>query len=140
MAESHEPSRGYAPTSRFVLMQGSVINAVMLTAMNTDLPGEVQARVTMDIYDSIRGAALLIPKGTKLIGRYNSDIRVGQDRVNLAFQRMILPNGISVDLPGNIGMDAAGRGGVGGDVNNHYTQMFFCVDADCDRSLCGCIC
>lgn len=125
LTSGREVSRGYAPASRFTLMQGSVINAVLRTAVNTDLPGELQARVLMDVYDSIAGKHLLIPKGTTLIGVYNSEVRIGQDRVNMAFKRMILPNGISVDLPGNIGMDSAGMGGVEGSVNNHYGQMFF---------------
>jgi type IV secretory pathway VirB10-like protein len=118
------PLRGYTPTSRFVLMQGKVINAVLLTAVNTDLPGEIQAKVLMDVYDSIVGDTLLIPKGATLIGSYNSDVAVGQERVNMGFKRMILPNGVSVDLVGNIGMDGAGRAGIEGDVNNHYPKMF----------------
>lgn len=119
------PLRGNTPTSRFLLMQGSIINAVTLNAMNTDLPGEIRARTTMDVYDSIRGEYLLIPKGTTLIGRYNSDVRVGQDRINTGFRRIILPNGISVDLNGNIGQDASGAAGIPGDVNNHYGRMFY---------------
>jgi type IV secretory pathway VirB10-like protein len=124
LTSGHEVSRGYAPSSKYVLMQGSVINAVLRTAVNTDLPGELQARVTMDVYDSVAGRSLLIPKGSTLIGVYNSEVRIGQDRVNMAFKRLILPNGISVDLPGNTGMDSSGMSGVEGSVNNHYGQMF----------------
>jgi type IV secretory pathway VirB10-like protein len=123
--KSHEPLRGYYPTSRFVLMQGGVINAVLMNALNTDLPGEVRARTTMDVYDSVGGNTLLIPKGSVLVGRYNSDVRVGQNRINTAFQRLILPNGLAVDLQGNIGQDQSGSAGLPGDVNNHYGQMFF---------------
>jgi len=122
--ESHEPLRGYSPSSRFVLMQGKVINAVLRTAVNTDLPGELLATVMMDVYDSIDGKHLLIPKGSSLIGVYNSDVRIGQDRVNMAFKRLILPNGTSVDLPGNLAMDSAGNSGIAGSVNNHYGNMF----------------
>lgn len=125
LTEGSEVSRGYAPPSRFVLMQGKTINAVLRTAINTDLPGEIQASVMSDIYDSISGNYLLIPKGSTLVGMYNSDVRVGQDRVNMAFRRLILPNGISVNLAGNIGMDSSGMSGVPGKVNNHYGQLFF---------------
>lgn len=123
--KGREPLRGNTPSSRFLLMQGSVINAVTLNALNTDLPGELRARTTMDIYDSIKGEYLLIPKGTTLIGQYNSDVRIGQDRINTGFSRLILPNGISVDLKGNIGQDASGAAGIPGDVNNHYGRMFY---------------
>lgn len=123
--DGQEVSRGYAPPSRFMLLQGKTINAVLRTAINTDLPGEIQATVLTDIYDSISGNYLLIPKGSTLVGVYNSDIKVGQDRVNMGFKRLILPNGISVTLPGNIGMDSSGMSGVPGSVNNHYAQMFF---------------
>lgn len=123
--KGREPLRGSTPASRFLLMQGSVINAVTLNALNTDLPGELRAKTTMDIYDSISGEYLLIPKGTTLIGQYNSDIRIGQDRINTGFTRLILPNGISVDLKGNIGQDASGAAGIPGDVNNHYGRMFY---------------
>lgn len=124
LKSDREVIRGYRPTSRYMLTQGQVINVVLMTAVNTDLPGEVQARVLMDVYSSIQEDALLVPKGSVIVGTYNSDIRVGQERVNMAFQRMILPNGVSVDLRGNIGMDGAGNGGVPGSVNNHYGQMF----------------
>lgn len=124
LTEGHEPLRGYTPASRFVLMQGKVINAVLKTSVNTDLPGEVQASVLMDVYDSISQKYLLIPKGSLLIGVYNSEVRIGQDRVNMAFKRLILPNGISVNLPGNLAMDSGGSSGIPGSVNNHYGRMF----------------
>lgn len=120
-----EISRPYAPPSTNMIMQGHVINAVMVNAINSDLPGEVVARVTMDVYDSIQGDKLLIPKGTKLIAPYSSDIRVGQERLMIAFNRLIMPNGLAVDLPGTMAMDGAGRSGVEGTVDNHYGQMFY---------------
>lgn len=121
---SRKVIRGYAPNSKYTLMQGKVINAVLKTSINSDLPGEIIASVLIDVYDSIEGRHLLIPKGSTLVGVYNSDIRIGQERVNMAFKRLILPNGISVDLGGNVAMDSGGSSGIGGSVNNHYGQMF----------------
>lgn len=121
--KTHEVARGYTPPSRFMLLQGAVLNAVLETALNTDLPGDVKARVMMDVYDSINGTNLLVPKGTLLVGKYNSDIRPGQERINVAFQRMILPNGVSVDMPADQGTMGDGSTGIAGDLNNHYFAM-----------------
>lgn len=107
-----------------VIHQGVIIPAVLLTALNSDLPGQISALVSMDVYDSVRGNSLMIPKGSKLIGQYNSDIRIGQERMMAAFTRIIRPDGSSINLAGMPGTDAIGQAGLQGDVNNHFWKMF----------------
>lgn len=118
------PLRPYAIKSRYTLVQGKVIPAVLGRDLNTDLPGEITACTTIDVYDSLSSDFLLIPKGSCLSGQYSSSIRSGQERVMFAFSRIILPNGISVNLQGATGSDLGGAAGIEGDVNNHFLQMF----------------
>lgn len=110
--------------SKNMILQGTVLPAVLITEINSDLPGQLTAQITMDVYDSIRGDHLLIPKGSRLVGQYNNDIRLGQERVMAAFKRLILPNGTYVDLQGMSISDAQGQSGVTGDVDNHFWKMF----------------
>jgi type IV secretory pathway VirB10-like protein len=107
-----------------VLLEGTVIPAVLLTAVNSDLPGTLVAQVTEDIWDSVHGRDLLVPKGTRLVGDYNADVRPGQQRVVAAFRRLILPNGSSVDLLGTQATDAQGRSGLQDQVDRHFLEMF----------------
>ncbi len=106
------------------LTQGKVIPAILLRNLNSDLPGEVVATSSVDVYDSVTGRYKLIPKGSTLVGRYASGIAMGQERLMFAFTRLILPNGLSFNLPGAQGMDVGGQSGVTGDVNNHFFKMF----------------
>ncbi|CAM5523747.1 type IV secretion system protein VirB10 [Thauera mechernichensis] len=78
----------------------------------------------MDVYDSVRSSTLMIPKGSKLIGQYNADIRIGQERMMAAFSRIIRPDGSSINLAGMPGADQIGQAGLHGDVNNHFWKMF----------------
>ncbi len=107
-----------------VLHEGSIITAVLVNGLNTDLPGQVTARVSNDVYDSIKGDKLLIPRGSRLVGRYNAEIQPGQERVLMAFQRLIMPDGRSVRLQGSPAADAHGKSGISGDVNNHFLKQF----------------
>jgi len=107
-----------------VIHQGVIIPAVLLTALNSDLPGQISALVSMDVYDSVRSSTLMIPKGSKLIGQYNADIRIGQERMMAAFSRIIRPDGSSINLAGMPGADQIGQAGLHGDVNNHFWKMF----------------
>lgn len=123
-----KPAKALKPTqveSKLTLVQGKVIPAVLGKRLNSDLPGDVTAFTTVDVYDSLSGRNLLIPKGSQLIGEYSNQIRAGQSRVMFAFSRIVLPNGLSYDLPGNKGQDLTGASGVTGDVNNHYVPRFF---------------
>lgn len=119
-----QPLRPYKVTNPYTLLQGKVIPAVLSRDMNSDLPGEVAACTTMDIYDSLSSRYLLIPKGSCLQGRYSNAIRTGQERILFAFTRLTMPNGLSVELPANPGSDLGGAAGIGGEVNNHFFKMF----------------
>lgn len=113
-----------APASKIMLVQNTMIPAVTLTAINSDLPGTITARVTEDVKDSLSQRHVLVPKGSRLIGRYSADISPGQERVLMAFSRLVLPNGQSVNLAGSQGVDGRGQAGLGGEVNNHWFKMF----------------
>lgn len=112
------------PASQTVVMQGTVIPVVLLTQINSDMPGQISALVTTDVYDSIRGTSLIIPRGSKLFGEYNSQVRVGQERALAAFTRLIRPDGTYVNLLGMNAADAKGQSGLEGEVNNHFLKMF----------------
>jgi type IV secretion system protein VirB10 len=106
------------------LLEGTIITAALETGINTDIPGAVRARVTSDVYDSITQSKVLIPRGSVILGRYRSSILVGQSRILVATERLILPNGKSIKLLGSPAADLSGMSGVGADVDNHFWDMF----------------
>lgn len=116
-------SRLTSPSSPNVLQAGSVIPAALITGVSSDLPNQVTAQVTQNVYDSPTGQTLLIPQGARLIGEYDSDIAAGQTRVLLAWDRLILPGGRSISLERLPGGDAAGMAGLAGRVDNHWGHM-----------------
>lgn len=118
------PDRLTAPTSRYVLQAGAVISAALITGIRSDLPGQITAQVTENVYDSPTGRFLLIPQGAKLIGVYDSQIAFGQSRVLLAWNRLILPDGRSIVLERQPGADAAGYSGLEDGVDHHWLQLF----------------
>lgn len=111
------------PISKYTVNAGSVINAVLDTTINTDQPGMIRATVSRPIYDTVNGTTLLIPQGTKVLGKYNSKITYGQERVQVSFQRLVFPNGNSIVLPNEAGMTEEGTTGLTGDVHNHWGQI-----------------
>lgn len=113
-----------APTSNYVVFQGTPIPTVLLSGINSDLPGDVTALVTSDVYDSIHRRFVLIPQYSRLFGKYNHEIAVGQKRVLVAMNRLLLPNGTWVPLGGARGTDLLGRSGMPANVNNHFMEMF----------------
>ncbi len=110
------PSLGYTVT------EGTVIPGVLETAISSDLPGIVRAINSADVY-SHDGSQLLIPKGSRLVGRYQSDIRRGQSRVFIIWNRILRADGMSV-LINSPGTDPLGRAGLEGDVDTHFFQIF----------------
>lgn len=122
--KTNKAIKSYRTASSYTLHQGKVIPAVLGRKINSDLPGEITAYTTVDIFDSLGNGHLLIPKGAGLAGRYSSGIKMGQERVLFAFQRLIMPNGESFDLPAAQGADLAGASGISGDANNHFFKMF----------------
>jgi type IV secretion system protein TrbI len=112
------------PASPYVLQAGSVIPAALITGIRSDLPGEVTAQVTEDVYDSPTGRFLLIPQGGKLVGQYDSQVSFGQSRVLLVWTRLIMPNGRSIALERQPAADAAGYAGLEDGVDNHWGMLF----------------
>ena len=115
------------PQSLYEVQAGSIIPALLLSGINTDLPGQITAQVRSNVYDSISGNYLLIPQGAKLIGLYDSQITYGQKRVLVVWNRIIYPDGRSIDLEGMPGIDLSGYTGFNDQVNNHYFKIFSSV-------------
>ena len=90
------PDRLQAVASPYVVQAGTLIAGALLTGIRSDLPGQITAQVTQNVYDSPSGRYLLIPQGAKLIGIYDSQVSFGQSRVLLAWTRLIMPNGHSI--------------------------------------------
>ncbi|MCP1471876.1 type IV secretion system protein VirB10 [Sphingobium sp. OAS761] len=109
-----------ARASRNIVQAGSIIPAALITGIRSDLPGQITAQVTQNVYDSPTGRILLIPQGARLIGEYESQITAGQTRVLLAWDRLILPDGRSIVLERQPGADAAGYAGLQDKVNQHW--------------------
>lgn len=111
------------PVSPYEVLAGSVISASLITGLNSDLPGEVIAQVTDDVYDTVTGRSLLIPQGARLIGTYDSVIAFGQSRALLVWQRIIMPNGSSVLIDNLPATDTAGYSGLEDQVDYHTWQL-----------------
>ncbi len=112
-----------APSSAAVIQAGTVIPAALITGIRSDLPGQITAQVTQNVYDSPTGRLLLIPQGGRLVGEYDSDVAAGQRRLLLAWDRLILPGGGSIRLDRQPAGDASGMAGAEDRVNNHWGRM-----------------
>ena len=110
--------------SPYMLRAGTVIPGVLITAINSDLPGEIVGQVSRDVYDSRTQRLLIIPKGSRLIGSYENRVAAGQGRLLVAWTRLILPDGRSMHLPGLALKDPQGQTGAKGDVDNHWRRVF----------------
>lgn len=127
---SENPKKNYnedilkEPISKYEIKAGGIIPGVMLTGINSDLPGTMTANVREDVYDTVTGRILLIPKGTRVIGKYSSSISFGQSRVLVVWQRLIFPNGKSINLENFEGADMSGYSGLVGTVDNHTLKLF----------------
>jgi len=117
------PDRLANPPSRFVVQAGAVIPAALITGIRSDLPGQVTAQVTENVYDSPTGKYLLIPQGSKLVGIYDSQISFGQDRVLLVWTRLLMPNGRSIVLERQPGADTQGFAGLEDEVDQHWGRL-----------------
>jgi len=118
------PDRVQAPASPYVLQAGAVIPASLITGLRSDLPGQVTAQVTEDVYDSPTGKVLLIPQGSRLVGQYDAQIAFGQSRALLVWNRLIMPNGKSIVLERQPGADTEGYAGLEDEVDNHWGMLF----------------
>ena len=110
------------PNQDMLVAQGTIIGAVMETALDSDLPGFARAIVTRDVL-SFDGSQVLIPAGSHVIGEYNSGVAQGASRIFIVWNRLIRPDGVSVSLA-SPAVDDLGRGGLGGKVNRHFLQRF----------------
>jgi type IV secretion system protein TrbI len=118
------PDHVVAPASTYVVQAGNIIPAALITGIRSDLPGQITAQVTENVYDSPTARFLLIPQGTRLIGIYDSQVAFGQSRVLLVWTRLIMPNGRSIVLERQPGADAAGYAGLEDEVDNHWGALF----------------
>lgn len=113
------PERLQPPPSPYLILAGSIIPAALITGIRSDLPGQVTAQVSQNVYDSLTGRFLLIPQGSRLIGQYDDAIAFGQNRVLLAWTRLILPDGKSLILDKASGADAQGLAGLSDQTDYH---------------------
>ena len=118
------PDRVQAPPSPYVLQAGAVIPAALITGLRSDLPGQVTAQVTEDVYDSPTGKFLLIPQGARLVGQYDAQIAFGQSRALLVWNRLIMPDGRGIVLERQPGADPEGYAGLEDEVDNHWGMLF----------------
>ena len=117
-------SKVATPASPYELKTGFVLPATMVTGINSDLPGKIIAQVSQNVYDTATGKHLLIPQGTRLWGTYSSSVAFGQERVLVAWNRLVFPDGKSLDIGEMPGATGAGYSGFKDQVNNHYFRLF----------------
>jgi type IV secretory pathway VirB10-like protein len=122
-AVTRHPNSLQLPTSPYQVMAGTIIPAALVTGINSDLPGQVIANVSEAVYDTATGRHLLIPQGSRLMGRYDSQVAFGQRRVLLVWTRLILPDTSSVALDRLPGIDPAGYAGLEDGVNWHWDRI-----------------
>lgn len=109
---------------QYTLRRGSIIPAVTVRGLTSDLPGQLTVQVTQDVYDTASGENLLIPKGTLVVGPFNTNVAENQARLFVAFQQLIYRNGATVNLPGMPASDQAGYNGLLGDKDSHFWRIF----------------
>jgi type IV secretion system protein TrbI len=112
------------PASPYQVMAGTVIAAALVTGIKSDLPGDVIATVTEPVYDTATGKYVLIPQGSRLLGKYNSQVSYGQSRVQVVWNRVILPDTSSFQLDKLVGTDPEGYAGLEDGVDWHWSHLF----------------
>ncbi len=123
-AEFENPHRVRQPASDYEVVAGSIIPAVLVTQANSDLPGLMTARVRENVYDTKTGHHLLIPQGTLVVGVYDSTVTFGQERLLVAWQRLVFPDGSKLNLGSMPGVDLAGAAGLRDRVDRHFWRTF----------------
>ena len=112
------------PSTPYMLRACFVIPATLISGINSDLPGQIVAQVSQNVYDTPVGRYLLVPQGSRLIGSYDSKVAYGQGRVLVAWQRIVFPDGKALDMGAMPGSDGAGYAGLADKTNNHYLRIF----------------
>jgi type IV secretion system protein VirB10 len=121
--ETTNPHALAGAPSPYAVMAGTIIPASLITGLNSDLPGATIAQVTENVYDTVTGEFLLIPQGTRLVGKYDSVVAYGQKRALLVWTRIILPNGKSIVIDNLPATDVAGYAGLEDEVDIHTWQL-----------------
>jgi type IV secretion system protein TrbI len=119
----YNPHSLQKPASPYTLMAGSIIPVSLITGLNSDLPGFVIGQVTEQVYDTVTGRHLLIPQGTKIIGKYDSVVAFGQKRALVVWQRLIRPDGSSLVIDNLPATDEGGYAGLEDKVDYHTWQL-----------------
>lgn len=122
--KSYSSSKLIAAKSPYELKATSIIPCVMISGLNSEKPGDIVGMVSENVYDTRYGRYLLIPMGTKIYGTYSNNVSYGDNRIAVAWQRLIYPNADSFDLQALPGSDLAGFSGFSDQVDNHYWQLF----------------
>jgi type IV secretion system protein VirB10 len=117
-------SKPEAPRTPYELRAGFVVPATMISGINSGLPGQIIAQVSQNVYDTPTGRHMLIPQGSRLVGSYSSDVAYGQERILVAWQRIVFPDGKAMDIGAMPGTDGAGYAGFQDEINNHYFRTF----------------
>jgi type IV secretory pathway VirB10-like protein len=112
------------PPSKYIVQTGWTIPALLLSGMESQLTGMIIGQVASDVFDSPSGRYLLIPKGSRLVGEYSNAISFGQSRIFVAWQRLVFPNGNTLDMGAMEGADGSGEAGFHDTVNNHFLTIF----------------
>jgi type IV secretion system protein TrbI len=118
------PTQLEPPEPRYELRAGFVIPGTLIGGINSDSPGQIVAQVGQNVYDTATGRHLLIPLGSRLVGSYDSDIAYGQERLLVAWQRIILPDGKALDIGAMPGADSSGYSGFNDQTNHHFVRTF----------------
>lgn len=121
-AEAQTAKAGRMSSTTDVIPQGTIISAVLETAIDSDLPGYVRAVVSRDV-TGFDGRRVLVPRGSRLIGQYRSGLSLGQTRAFVIWTRLLRPDGVSIQLA-SPATDPLGRAGLSGKVDNHFVQRF----------------
>lgn len=109
---------------KYEVKTGAVIPGIMVTGINSELPGNIIAQVSQNVFDTATGNHLLLPQGAKLFGVYDSRVIYGQERVLVAWNRVVFPDGSAVTLGAMPGSDQSGYAGYTDKVDNHYFRIF----------------
>ena len=117
----YNPHQIQDPVSPYEVMAGTLISASLITGLDSDLPGLVVVQVTQNVFDTVSGKILLIPQGSRLVGTYDSVVAFGQSRALLVWQRIIMPDGSSIQIDNLPATDSAGYSGLEDQVDFHTT-------------------
>ncbi len=115
------------PTSPYTMLAGTILPGVLITGINSDLPGQIKGQISQNVYDTVTGHHLLLPQGTEVLGEYDSRITYGQSRVLVVWTRLIRPDGSNIDLENMPGVDLSGYAGLTGKVDRHLGRLITAV-------------